>query len=117
LLRAFFDWTKADNVVYAYRDSVKISFKHWRINMLGLIGYAALLIGVIWMVVVAIQTGQSTQDKVIWGLVCFFCSPLGSIVFFIMKKQGMVPLLLQIIGFIVMIVSGGFSFSMGNLPT
>lgn len=84
--------------------------------MLGLIGYAALLIGVIWMVVVAIQTGQSTQEKVIWGLVCFLCSPLGSIVFFIMKKQGMVPLLLQIIGFIIMIVGGGFSFSVGNMP-
>lgn len=85
--------------------------------MLGAIGGILLLVGVIWMVVVAIQTGQSTGEKAIWGLVCFFCSPLGSIVFYVMKKQGMIPLLLQIAGFIITIVGGGFNFSVGNLPT
>jgi len=69
------------------------------------------------MVVVAIQTGQTTGEKAIWGLVCFFCSPLGSIIFFVMKKQGMVPLLLQIAGFILTLVGGGFNYSFGNLPS
>jgi peptidoglycan/LPS O-acetylase OafA/YrhL len=84
--------------------------------MLGALGGILLLVGVIWMVVVAIQTGQSGGEKAIWGLVTFFCSPLGSIVFYVMKKQGLVPLLLQIVGFIISIVGGGFNFSVGNLP-
>jgi len=85
--------------------------------MLGALGGILLLVGIIWMVVVAIQTGQTTGEKAIWGLVCFFCSPLGSIIFFVMKKQGMVPLLLQIAGFILTLVGGGFNYSFGNLPS
>jgi hypothetical protein len=87
--------------------------------MLGMLGSLLLLVGVIWMVIVAIQTGQTTGEKVIWALVCFFCSPLGSIIFYIMKKQGMIPLLLQIVGFILMIVGGGFNYSygVGNMTT
>ena len=86
--------------------------------MLAILGYILLLVGVIWMVVVAIQTGQTTGEKVIWALVCFFCSPLGSIIFYVMKKQGMVPLLLQIVGFIIMFVGGGLSaYTGGGIPT
>ena len=83
--------------------------------MLGALGSILLLVGIIWMVVVAIQTGQTTGDKVIWALVCFFCSPLGSIIFFIVKKQGMVPLLLQIAGFILALVGGGFNAYLGGM--
>ena len=79
--------------------------------MLGLVGWAVYVIGLIWMVVTAIQTGKDTTEKAIWGLVCFFCSPLGAIIFFIMKKQGLIPLLMMIAGFIVMIAGGGFSFN------
>jgi hypothetical protein len=79
--------------------------------MLGMLGYIILLVGIIWMVVIAIQTGQTTGEKVIWALVCFFCSPIGSIIFYIMKKQGMVPLLLQIVGIILLFVGGGFNYS------
>ena len=79
--------------------------------MLGLLGWLIFFVGVIWMVVIAFQTGQSTGEKILWAAVCFFCSPLGSIIFYIVKKQGMVPLLLQIVGFIVMIIGGGFSYS------
>lgn len=77
--------------------------------MLVILGYVLLLVGTIWMVVTAIQTGADTKDKVIWGLVNFFCQPLGGIIFYVMKKQGMVPLLLVIAGWIVMIVGGGAS--------
>lgn len=85
--------------------------------MLGTLGAILLFVGVIWMVVVAVQTGQTTGDKVLWGLVCFFCSPLGSIIFFIVKRQGMIPLILQIIGFIIAMAGGGFNFSYGNMQT
>ena len=77
--------------------------------MLIILGYILLLVGTIWLVVTAIQTGADTKEKVIWGLVNFFCQPLSGIVFFAMKKQGMVPLLLVIAGWIIMVVGGGLS--------
>lgn len=85
--------------------------------MLGILGWVLVFVGTIWLVVTAIQTGADTKDKVIWGLVNFFCQPLGGIIFYVMKKQGMIPLLLVIAGWIVMVVGGGMNFSMGNLPT
>jgi hypothetical protein len=84
--------------------------------MLGILGWVLVLVGTIWLVVTAVQTGADTKDKVIWGLVNFFCQPLGGIIFYVMKKQGMIPLLLVIAGWIVMVVGGGMNFSMGNLP-
>ena len=62
------------------------------------LGSLLVLIGAVWLIVIAIQTGQTTGDKVIWALVNFFCQPLGGIIFYIIKKQGLVPLLLVIIG-------------------
>ncbi|MBK9529148.1 MAG: hypothetical protein IPO41_12700 [Acidobacteria bacterium] len=85
--------------------------------MLGILGWVLVLVGTIWLVVTAVQTGADTKDKVIWGLVNFFCQPLGGIIFYVMKKQGMIPLILVIAGWIVMVVGGGMNFSMGNLPT
>ncbi|MBK6751127.1 MAG: PLDc N-terminal domain-containing protein [Pyrinomonadaceae bacterium] len=79
--------------------------------MLGIVGWLIYVIGLIWMVVTAVQTGKDTSEKAIWGLVCFFCSPLGSIIFFIVKRQGLIPLIMMIAGFIVMIAGGGFSFN------
>ncbi len=79
--------------------------------MLGIVGWVVYMIGLIWMVVTAVQSGKDTSEKAIWGLVCFFCSPLGAIIFFIVKKQGLVPLIMMIAGFIVMIAGGGFSFN------
>ena len=52
---------------------------------------------------------METKDKVIWGLVNFFCQPLGGIIFYVMKKQGLIPLLLVIAGWIIMVVGGGMS--------
>ena len=85
--------------------------------MLGILGGLLAFIGAIWLVVTAIQTGQTTGDKVIWALVNFFCQPLGGIIFFIVKKQGMVPLILMLIGMVLTFVGGGFNFSLGNMPT
>jgi len=82
-------------------------------------GLGALLsfIGAIWLIVIAIQTGQTTGEKIVWALVNFFCQPIGGIVFFIMKKQGLVPLILVIIGAILLGV-GNYSMmsTMPNLP-
>lgn len=79
--------------------------------MLGAIGGLVYLVGLIWMVVTAVQTGKDTTEKAIWGLVCFFCSPLGSIIFYVLKRQGLVPLLLMIVGLVVMFFGGALNFT------
>lgn len=84
--------------------------------MLAVVGMIASFIGAIWLIVTAIQTGQTTGDKVIWALVNFLCQPLGGIVFYIVKKQGLIPLLMVIGGWVLIIVGGGGSFSFGNMP-
>ena len=68
--------------------------------MLAVVGSLIAFIGAIWLIVTAVQTGQTTGDKVLWGLVNFFCQPLGGIVFYIVKKQGLIPLLMVIGGII-----------------
>jgi hypothetical protein len=65
------------------------------------LGGLLLLIGTIWLIVIAIQTGATTGEKVIWALVNFFCQPLGGIIFYVLKKQGLVPLILVIIGSLI----------------
>lgn len=74
-------------------------------------GLGALLIfvGAIWLIVIAIQTGETTGEKVVWALVNFLCQPLGGIIFYVMKKQGLIPLILVIIG---VILSGVGNYSM-----
>lgn len=56
------------------------------------------LIGIIWLVVVAIQTGKTTGEKVLWALLNLICQPLTGIIFYIVKRQGLIPLILVIIG-------------------
>jgi len=77
------------------------------------LGGLLMFIGTIWLIVVSIQTGQTTGDKVIWALVNFFCQPLGGIVFYIVKKQGLVPLILVIIG--AVLTGVGWSASMSEI--
>ena len=82
-------------------------------------GYALMFIGWIWMIVTAIQTGKDTSDKAIWGAVTFICGIVGGIIFFVVKKQGRTPLMVQAAGvvltIIAVIVGGGqASFNIGN---
>ena len=79
--------------------------------MLGLLGSLLAFVGAIWLIVTAIQTGKDTTDKVIWALVNFLCQPLGGIVFFIVKKQGLIPLLLVLAGMVMMFFGGAMSFT------
>ena len=65
------------------------------------LGSLLVLVGAIWLIVIAIQTGQTTGEKVIWALVNFLCQPIGGIIFYIVKKQGLIPLILVIIGAIL----------------
>lgn len=83
------------------------------------LGSLLILIGAIWLIVIAIQTGQTTGEKVIWALVNFLCQPIGGIVFYIIKKQGLIPMILVVIGAILAGV-GNYSLAgdaMRNMPT
>jgi hypothetical protein len=71
------------------------------------LGGLLIFVGTVWLVVTAIQTGQTTGDKVLWGLVNLFCQPLAGIIFYFVKKQGLVPLLIMIVGYVI----GGFGYS------
>lgn len=76
------------------------------------------LVGTIWLIVLAVQTGQTTGEKVLWALVNFLCQPIGGIIFFIVRKVGMIPLILVIIGTILLGV-GNYSMAgdmMNQMP-
>ena len=82
------------------------------------LGGLLMLIGTIWLIVLAVQTGTTTGEKVLWALVNFFCQPIGGIVFFIVKKVGLVPLILVIIGAILLGI-GNYSMAsdmMNSMP-
>lgn len=77
------------------------------------LGGLLMLICVIWFVVLSIQTGTTTGEKVIWAVVNFFFQPIAGIVFFFVKKQGLIPMILGIIG---MVFYGyGLFTSMGDI--
>ncbi len=78
-------------------------------GMLAILGWLLAMIGMIWLVVTAIQTGTTTGEKVIWALVNFLCQPLGGIIFYVVRKQGLYPLLMVIIGWILLVAGGGLS--------
>ena len=82
------------------------------------LGGLLILIGTIWLIVIAIQTGQTTGEKVIWALVNFFCQPIGGIVFFAVKRVGLIPLILIIVGYVVF-APGYYSMmndALNNMP-
>ena len=72
------------------------------------IGALLIFIGIIWLVAVSIQTGQTTGGKILWALVNLLCQPIGGIVFYVVKKQGLLPLVIVIIG-TIMAAAGRYS--------
>jgi hypothetical protein len=85
-------------------------------GILAILGWVLILAGTIWLVVTAIQVGSTTGEKALWGIVNFFCQPLGGIIFYIVKKQGLYPLLLVIIGWVLMMFGGGMAAFSGTYP-
>ena len=77
------------------------------------IGALLMLICVVWFVVLSVQLGTSTGEKVIWVIVNLLFQPLAGIIFFFVKKAGLIPMILGIIG---MIFYGyGLFTSMGDI--
>ncbi len=82
------------------------------------LGGFLMLVGTIWLIVLAIQTGETTGEKALWGIVNFLCQPIGGIIFYVMKKVGLVPLILVIIG-AILLGFGNYSMAgdmMNNMP-
>lgn len=77
------------------------------------VGALLMLICVVWFVVLSFQTGGSTGEKVIWAVVNLLFQPLAGIIFFFVKKQGLIPMILGIIG--VVFYGYGFFTSMGDI--
>jgi hypothetical protein len=77
------------------------------------IGALLMLICVIWFVVLSFQTGGSTGEKVVWAIVNFFFQPIAGIIFFFVKKAGLIPMILGIIG--VLFYGYGWFTSAGDI--
>jgi peptidoglycan/LPS O-acetylase OafA/YrhL len=88
-------------------------------GILVMIGYLIYIVGWIWMIVTAIQTGKDTSEKAIWAVVNFICGILGGIIFFVVRKQGKMPLMVEVLGVILIIVAvvlggGQAGFNLGT---
>lgn len=87
---------------------------------MGYLGALLALVGVVWLVVTAIKTGNTTAEKVIWAIVNVIgCQPIGGIVFFVVKRQGLIPLLILLVGEVLMWYGGllAFTGNLGALPS
>jgi cytochrome c oxidase assembly factor CtaG len=80
------------------------------------LAYILMLVGTIWLVITAVQVGQTTGEKVLWAIVNLLCQPLGGIIFFIVKKAGMVPLILVLIGWAMFVFGGGMAAYQNMAP-
>lgn len=65
-----------------------------------LIGVGGLLmfICIVWFVLLSVQTGASTGEKVVWVIVSILFQPLAGIIFYFVKGAGLIPLILGLIG-------------------
>ncbi len=77
------------------------------------LGGLLFFVGVVWLVITAIQTGQTTGEKALWAVVNLFCQPVSGIIFYIVRKQGLIPLILVILG--VILGGYGWTTSMGEV--
>lgn len=80
------------------------------------LGSVLMLVGAIWLIILAIQTGQTTGEKALWAIVNFICQPIGGIAFYFVKKVGLVPMILVIIGAILLGV-GNYSMAGDMMKT
>ncbi|CAN5281456.1 hypothetical protein BH10ACI1_BH10ACI1_31530 [soil metagenome] len=80
-------------------------------GIISLLGLLIFLVGWIWLIVIGFKQGGA-----LWGILIFLFSWLAGLVFAIMKKEGWMQIGLMIVGFILLIVGGGGSFSFGTMP-
>ncbi|MBX7054126.1 MAG: hypothetical protein K1X36_04145 [Pyrinomonadaceae bacterium] len=74
--------------------------------ILGLLGLLLLVVGWVWLMVVAFKSGGA-----LWAVLIFFFSWIAGLIFCFVKKDGWMQLGLMILGMILMIAGGSFSVS------
>lgn len=77
------------------------------------IGAILMLICVVWFVVLSFQVNGSTGEKIVWAIVNFLFQPLAGIIFYFVKKAGLIPMLIGIIA--VVFYGYGIFTSMGDV--
>jgi hypothetical protein len=62
------------------------------------------VVGVMWLVYISITSSRSVVSKTLWAVANLIGQPLAGIVFYIVKRQGLVPLLLLVIGWMLLML-------------
>ena len=70
-------------------------------------GSLLVFVGTIWLAVLGFLTGRTVAEKIIWAIVNLVLEPLGGIIFFVIKRAGLIPLLLVVIGMGLMPIAYG----------
>lgn len=81
--------------------------------ILGILGWLMIVVGVIWLTVIAYKTAGA-----LWAVITFFLSTLGGLIFCIMHKTGWMQFGIQVIGWILLFLGGGLAVmsGMGDMP-
>lgn len=77
------------------------------------VGGLLMLICIVWFIVLSLQMGGNTGEKVIWAIVNLLFQPIAGIIFFFVKKAGLIPMILGIIA--VVFFGYGFFTSLGDV--
>jgi hypothetical protein len=78
-------------------------------GILGLIGALVFFVGYIWLIVTGFKAGGA-----LWGILNIFFQPITGLIFCVVKKAGWMQFGIMIAGLILVGLSGGFSFSVGQ---
>ena len=76
--------------------------------ILSILGIILLLVGWIWLMVIAGKTAG-----VLWAVLIFFFSLLAGLIFCIMKKTGWMQWLMMLVGWLLVMFSGGMAAMQG----
>jgi len=77
--------------------------------ILYILGLVVMLIGYIWLIVVAFKV------SIIWGIVNIFFQPITGLIFCVMNKTGWKQFLIMIVGLVIWLGFGGLAL-MSNYP-
>jgi len=79
--------------------------------ILSLLGVVLLLVGWIWLMVIAGKTSGA-----LWAVLIFFFSLLAGLIFCIMKKTGWMQWLIMFVGWLLIMFGGGMA-AMSSIST
>jgi len=69
------------------------------------LGSLLIFLGSVWFAVLGVLNGRSLGEKIVWAIVNLIFQPIGGIIFLILKRTGLIPLLLVIAGYVLMVIA------------